>query len=100
MAFDTRMGGAETAIQKLKNNLAGLQKLVEEKLKSGADAEEVKELVLAELAKFRDEVNDRFLVAEKKIILLKTSLERAPEDLKNLLPSHQAPKQSEHRYCC
>jgi chromosome segregation ATPase len=84
LAFDTRMGGAETAIQKLKNNLAGLQKLVEEKLKSGADAEEVKELVLAELAKFRDEVNDRFLVAEKKIILLKTSLEQLREELEKL----------------
>jgi len=83
-AFDSRLGGAELAIEKLKNNLAGLQKLVEEKLKSGANPEEVKELVLSELAKLRDEVNDRLHSAEKRIMLLKSNLEQLREALEKL----------------
>lgn len=91
-ALDTRLDGDEAVIEKLKNNFAALQKLVEEKLKSGADPEEVKDLVLAELAQWQGEVNDRLQSAEKKIILLKTGLEHLKDEFEKLVANAPNPE--------
>jgi len=85
IALDTRLGIDEAAIEKLKTDLGALQKLVEEKLKNGVDPEEIKDWVLAELAKLHSEVTNRLQSSEKKIVLLKSMLDQVKEDLENFI---------------